>query len=203
MVPVITPVFASWLSMFPICIPLPGQLPWILHQVPRSSWSTFPALVLSPGWHEKALPSQLRHPHQALLSHSLWLPHSCNATRFISSPSRHPSPHSTRSWCCKGLKFSRSLWDLDTFCWTFVQEGKQPSTPERLTAASGTLLQTCTGSLILSWVVSMVDQSPGATRGGLDWILGSIASLKALSSTGTGCPGKWLSHNCWSCLKDL
>ena len=27
--------------------------------------------------------------------------------------------------------------------------------------------------------------------GGLDWILGKISSLKGLSSTGTGCPGKW------------
>ena len=40
-------------------------------------------------------------------------------------------------------------------------------------------------------------------RGGLDWILGKNSSLKGLSSTGTGCPGKW-----WSChprryLKDL
>ncbi|KAK4819537.1 hypothetical protein QYF61_006294, partial [Mycteria americana] len=31
-------------------------------------------------------------------------------------------------------------------------------------------------------------------QGGLDWILGKMSSLKGLSSTGTGCPGKWLSH---------
>ncbi|KAK4823520.1 hypothetical protein QYF61_003029 [Mycteria americana] len=37
--------------------------------------------------------------------------------------------------------------------------------------------------------------------GGLSWILEKISSLKGLSSIGTGCPGKWLSHHpcrtCW------
>jgi len=41
------------------------------------------------------------------------------------------------------------------------------------------------------------------TRGGLDWILGNISSLRGLSSTGTGFPGKWLSHHLWRCLKDV
>ncbi|KAK4825476.1 hypothetical protein QYF61_027631 [Mycteria americana] len=40
-------------------------------------------------------------------------------------------------------------------------------------------------------------------RGGLDWILGKPSSLKGLSSIGTGCPGKWLSHHPWRYLKDL
>jgi len=35
------------------------------------------------------------------------------------------------------------------------------------------------------------------------WILGNIYSLKGLSSTGTGCPGKWWSHHPWRYLKDL
>jgi len=39
-------------------------------------------------------------------------------------------------------------------------------------------------------------------RGGLDWILGKISSLKALSNTETGCPGKWWSHHTWRYLKD-
>ena len=39
--------------------------------------------------------------------------------------------------------------------------------------------------------------------GGLDWILRKMSSLKGLSSTGTGCPGKWLSHHPWRYLKDV
>jgi len=31
-------------------------------------------------------------------------------------------------------------------------------------------------------------------RGGLDWILVKISSLKGLSSIGTGCSGKWQSQ---------
>jgi len=38
-------------------------------------------------------------------------------------------------------------------------------------------------------------------RGGLGWILGKSSSPKALLSTGTGCPGKWLSHHPWRYLK--
>ncbi|KAK4825890.1 hypothetical protein QYF61_003246 [Mycteria americana] len=38
---------------------------------------------------------------------------------------------------------------------------------------------------------------------GLDWILGKMSSLKGLSSIGTGCPGKWLSHHPWRYLKDM
>jgi len=41
------------------------------------------------------------------------------------------------------------------------------------------------------------------TRGGLDWILGKMFSLKGLSSIGTGCPGKRLSHHPWRCLKGV
>ncbi|KAK4818318.1 LOW QUALITY PROTEIN: hypothetical protein QYF61_010780, partial [Mycteria americana] len=44
---------------------------------------------------------------------------------------------------------------------------------------------------------------PSCARGGLDWILGNFTSLKGLSSTGTGCPGKWLSHHPWRYLKDV
>ncbi|KAK4830495.1 hypothetical protein QYF61_011408 [Mycteria americana] len=40
-------------------------------------------------------------------------------------------------------------------------------------------------------------------RGGLDWILGKAFSPKGLLSIGTGCPGKWLSHHPWGCLKDV
>ncbi|GAB0192332.1 hypothetical protein GRJ2_001698500 [Grus japonensis] len=39
--------------------------------------------------------------------------------------------------------------------------------------------------------------------GGLDWVLGEISSLKGLSSTGTGYPGKWLSHGPCRDLKDV
>ena len=40
--------------------------------------------------------------------------------------------------------------------------------------------------------------------GGLDWISGKISSLKGLSSIGTGCPAKWLSHHPWRYyLKDV
>ncbi|KAK4825303.1 LOW QUALITY PROTEIN: hypothetical protein QYF61_026654 [Mycteria americana] len=38
-------------------------------------------------------------------------------------------------------------------------------------------------------------------RGGLDWILGKISSLKGLSSIGRGCPGKWLSRLPWRVFK--
>jgi len=38
-------------------------------------------------------------------------------------------------------------------------------------------------------------------RGGLDWIVGKISSLKGLSSSGIGWPGKWLSHHPWRYLK--
>ena len=34
-------------------------------------------------------------------------------------------------------------------------------------------------------------------RGGLDWIFRNIYLLKEWSDTGTGCPGKWLSHHLW------
>ncbi|KAK4819169.1 hypothetical protein QYF61_025984 [Mycteria americana] len=34
-------------------------------------------------------------------------------------------------------------------------------------------------------------------------ILGKISSLKGLSSIGTGCPGKWLSHHPWRYLKAM
>ena len=40
-------------------------------------------------------------------------------------------------------------------------------------------------------------------QGRFRWILGKISSLKGLSSTGTGCPGKWLSHHPWRYLKDV
>jgi len=40
-------------------------------------------------------------------------------------------------------------------------------------------------------------------RQGLDWTVGKISSLKGLSSTGTGCPGKWLRHHPWRYLKDV
>jgi len=32
-------------------------------------------------------------------------------------------------------------------------------------------------------------------------LAGNISSLKGLSSIGTGCPGKWLSHHPWRYLK--
>ncbi|KAK4829242.1 hypothetical protein QYF61_002507 [Mycteria americana] len=38
----------------------------------------------------------------------------------------------------------------------------------------------------------------GCAKGGLNWLSGKISSLKGLSSIGTGCPGKWLSHHPWS-----
>lgn len=34
------------------------------------------------------------------------------------------------------------------------------------------------------------------------YCIGKISSLKGLSSTGTGCPGKWLSHHPSRYLKD-
>jgi len=37
------------------------------------------------------------------------------------------------------------------------------------------------------------EMASSCARGDLDWILGKIPSLKGLSNTGTGCPGKWLS----------
>jgi len=40
-------------------------------------------------------------------------------------------------------------------------------------------------------------------RGGFDWILWKISSLKGLSSSGTGCPGQWWSHHPWRYLKDV
>ena len=39
------------------------------------------------------------------------------------------------------------------------------------------------------------ETASSCARGGLDWILGKISSLKGLSSIGTGCPGKTLSHH--------
>lgn len=38
---------------------------------------------------------------------------------------------------------------------------------------------------------------------GSDWVIGKISSPKELSSTGTGCPGKSLSHHPWRYLKDV
>jgi len=38
------------------------------------------------------------------------------------------------------------------------------------------------------------ETASSCTRVGLDRIFGKISSPKGLSSTGTGCPGKWLSH---------
>ena len=40
-------------------------------------------------------------------------------------------------------------------------------------------------------------------RGGLYWVLGKTFSPKGLSSTGSGCSGKWLSHHPWTYLKDV
>ncbi|KAK4820318.1 hypothetical protein QYF61_023551 [Mycteria americana] len=41
------------------------------------------------------------------------------------------------------------------------------------------------------------DMASGRARGGLDWTLGNFTSLKGLSSTGPGCPGKGLSPHPW------
>ena len=41
------------------------------------------------------------------------------------------------------------------------------------------------------------------TRGGLDQILGKIASQKEWSGIGTGCPGKWWSPHPWRFLKNV
>jgi len=40
-------------------------------------------------------------------------------------------------------------------------------------------------------------------RGGLDWLVGKLASPKELSSIATVCPGMWLSDHPWIYLKDL
>ena len=40
-------------------------------------------------------------------------------------------------------------------------------------------------------------------QGGLDWILGNFSLLKEWSGSGTGCPGKWLSHHPWTCSEKV
>jgi len=40
-------------------------------------------------------------------------------------------------------------------------------------------------------------------RGGLDWILGKMSSLKEWSDIGTGCPGKQWIHHPWRCSKNV
>lgn len=44
---------------------------------------------------------------------------------------------------------------------------------------------------------------PACTGGGLDQILGEIASSKGLSNTGRGWPGKWWGHHPWRYVKDV
>jgi len=34
-------------------------------------------------------------------------------------------------------------------------------------------------------------------------MLGKISLLKEWSDFGIGCPGRWLSHHPWRCLKDV
>ena len=52
-------------------------------------------------------------------------------------------------------------------------------------------------------VIRQEEMVSSCSRGGLGWILGNISSLKGLSSAGTGCAGKWLSHHPWRYLKDV
>jgi len=52
-----------------------------------------------------------------------------------------------------------------------------------------------------SQVTGQGEMALSCARGGLDWVLGKISSLKELPSIGTGCPGKWLSHHSWRYLK--
>jgi len=56
---------------------------------------------------------------------------------------------------------------------------------------------------LFSQVIGRGKKASSCARGGLGCILGTISSLKGLSSTGTGCPGKWLSHPPWRYLKDV
>jgi len=41
------------------------------------------------------------------------------------------------------------------------------------------------------------------TRGGSGWTLGKTSSPKEQWGTGTGCPGKWLSHPSWTCSRNV
>ena len=52
-------------------------------------------------------------------------------------------------------------------------------------------------------VIGQEETAWSCARGGLDQILGKISSLKVLSSTGTGCPGRWLSRCTWRYLKGV
>ena len=47
------------------------------------------------------------------------------------------------------------------------------------------------------------ETASSCAKGGLDWISRKNSSPKELSSTGAGCPGKWLSHHPWRYLKDM
>ena len=58
-------------------------------------------------------------------------------------------------------------------------------------------------SLPETQVVGQGEMATSCIRGGLNWILGKITSMKELQCTGTACPGKWLRHHPWRYLKNL
>jgi len=52
-------------------------------------------------------------------------------------------------------------------------------------------------------MIGQQETALNCTRGSLNWVLGKNSSLKRLSSIGTGCPGKRLSHHPWRYLKNV
>ena len=52
-------------------------------------------------------------------------------------------------------------------------------------------------------MIGQEETASSCARAGSDWILAKISSPKGLSSIGTSCPGKWLSHHPWRHFKDL
>jgi len=54
---------------------------------------------------------------------------------------------------------------------------------------------------LFSLVTGQGEMALSCTRLSLGWIIGNTSLQKGLLSTGIGCPGRWLSHHHWMCLK--
>jgi len=57
--------------------------------------------------------------------------------------------------------------------------------------------------LIVLSLIELDGMASSCARGGSDWILWKISSLKEWLGAGMGCPGRWLSHCYWRCLRNV